>query len=91
MLNFLICRILSFRSKKTTAYAITSFIFVFWEGIMPVVNLSFHFAYVRFRNTKDFFFDTFNARHNKMSIDFAWSESIFQMKPSKLPVGWKTY
>ena len=55
MLTFLICRILSFRSTKSTAYAITSSIFVFWEGIMSVVNLSFHFAYVRFGNTKDFF------------------------------------
>jgi len=37
------------------------------------------------------FLDTFNARHNKLSIDFTWSGSIFQMKPSKLPAGWKRY
>ena len=37
-----------------------------------------------------FFLDTFNARHNKLSIDFAWSGSIFQMKPSKLLASWNT-
>ncbi len=87
----MICKILSFRSTKSTDYAITSFIFVFCEGITPVVIRCFHFAYVRFGNTKDVFLDTLNARHNKLSIGFAWSGSIFQMKPSKLPTSWKIY
>ena len=37
------------------------------------------------------FLDTFNARQNKLSIDYAWSGSLFQMKPSKLPKQWKIY
>ena len=51
----MIRRISSFRFTKLTACAITSFIFVLWEGIMSVVDLCFHFAYVRFGNTKDIF------------------------------------
>lgn len=37
------------------------------------------------------FLDTFNARMNKLPLDYAWSGSIFQMKPSKVPPAWNIF
>ena len=85
------CRILSFRSTKSTAYAITSFIFCLlrrnYVGDEPFLSL----CLCPIWEYQGLFLDTFNARHNKLSIDFAWSGSIFQRKPSKLPASWRIY
>ena len=37
------------------------------------------------------FLDTYNARHNCLSIDYAWSGSLIQIRLSKLPLKWKEY
>jgi hypothetical protein len=82
----LICIILSFRSTKSTAYAIASFIFVFCKGITSVVNLCFHFDYVRFGNTKDFFgilstLDTisYQSTLSRAVLYFKWSLANCQL------------
>ena len=37
------------------------------------------------------FLDTFNARNNQLSVDYAWSGTIMKMTPSNLPSEWKSY
>ncbi len=37
------------------------------------------------------FLDTFNARNNQLSVDYAWSGTIIQMTPSNLPSEWRNY
>jgi len=61
----------------------------FEKNLRRFSNFSFTLLMSDLGIPRTFFWNTLNARHNKLSIDFAWSGSIFQIKSTKLTVDWK--